>query len=131
MSSDISGNLVIAGIFNDTLTMGGFQIIEMDEYHNFLTKIKWTGTTGENEMTGEGVRVFPNPAKDKIKITILNDNEILSFEIVDKYGRKLVKKEIRQNGEFIFNTSDLSPGIYFIYFYTQNKNVISEKIIVL
>ena len=133
MSSDISGNLVIAGIFNDTLTLGDLQMIEMDEYHNFITKIKWTGTTGENEINNidKAVQVFPNPANDKIRITISNNNEILFFELIDKYGRKIRENRVQQNGQFTVDISDLSTGIYFIYFYTKNEKVISKKIIVI
>ena len=133
LSSGISGNLVIAGIFNDTLTLGDLQIIEMDEYHNFITKIKWTGTTGENEITmnSEEVRVFPNPAKDKIEIAIPNDIEILSFEITDKFGRRINTNRLQQHKHFTVDISDLHRGTYFIYFCTKNEKVVSKKIIVL
>lgn len=133
MNSNISENLVIAGIFNDTLTLGDLQIIEMEEYHNFITKIQWTGTTGKNENTtnSEEVRVFPNPAKDEIEIAISNDIEIISFEIRDKLGRRINKNSLQHHKHFTVDISDLHRGTYFIYFCTKNEKVISKKIIVL
>ena len=124
---------MIAGIFNDTLTLGDFEMIEMDEYHNFITKIKWVGTTGENEIAkkDEFIQVFPNPATDQIEIILTKDDGILYLELMDKYGRKvLTKGRIRENNQFTIDISNLSAGLYFIYFYTMNKEIISKKIII-
>ncbi len=108
-------------------------MIEMDEYHNFITKIKWVGTTGDNEMIEkkETIQVFPNPANDQIEIILTKDDEILLLELIDKYGRKVLTKDrIRENDQFTIDISNLSAGLYFIYFYTMNKEIISKKIII-
>ena len=113
--------------------MGEFQMISLEEYHNFLTKIEWTGTTGEIEGFSENqaLQIFPNPASDYINIMYSGEEEILFFELINQYGKRVfIKEDLSQNKYFSLNVSNLPTGIYFINIFTENNLAISKKVII-
>jgi hypothetical protein len=57
-----------------------------------------------------GVKVYPNPAKNKIGFEM--PFALANIKIHSLSGRELLDKEIRQHEEL--NISHLSPGVYFI-----------------
>ena len=108
-------------------------MISLDEYHNFLTKIEWTGTTGENEgfSKNKHLQIYPNPASDYIDILYSGEEKILFFEIVDQYGRRIfVKDNLSKTMQFGLDVSDLPTGLYFINLYTESNLVLSKKTII-
>ncbi|OFY94795.1 MAG: hypothetical protein A3K10_04725 [Bacteroidetes bacterium RIFCSPLOWO2_12_FULL_31_6] len=82
----------------------------------------------ENQINENSILVFPNPAKDKIVISNLA-NEETSIEIYDFNG-KVVKNinEIPNNNEQEINLSELNSGIYFIKV-LQNNQIKTSKLI--
>lgn len=108
-------------------------MISLEEYHNFLTKIEWTGTTGEFEgiSKNQGLQIFPNPASEYIDIIYSGEEEIVFIEIKDQYGRSVFKKEgLSKINNFGLNVSNLPSGMFFLNLYTENNIVISKKVII-
>jgi peptidoglycan/xylan/chitin deacetylase (PgdA/CDA1 family) len=60
------------------------------------------------------IRVFPNPAKDKIQIE--SDKKIIYLEIIDLTGR-IMKKDYSNENEHLLLLSQLKNGIYFLHIY--------------
>ena len=53
-------------------------------------------------IPGLGISVYPNPTNDLLKIEVISQgNELLSYELFDINGRKLVIKKMRSNSEEI------------------------------
>lgn len=59
------------------------------------------------------IKIAPNPATDKVNITVPGNNKTLTISIVNSQGRKV--KSFTMNGEFIQKSiSDLASGVYYI-----------------
>ena len=37
-------------MFGDTVDIGNYSMIPENSYDDFMTKVQWAGTTGENEL---------------------------------------------------------------------------------
>ncbi|OYU81566.1 MAG: hypothetical protein CFE23_03610 [Flavobacterium sp. BFFFF1] len=62
----------------------------------------------DNQNLDNGIRIYPNPTNGVVNIKA--DSEVLSVELFDVRGRKLMMK----NNVNILNISGYNPGIYFV-----------------
>ncbi len=72
------------------------------------------------------ITIYPNPAKDKIKI--LSAKKIISIDITDASGR-LVKR-LTVNAENRYNINDLQRGIHFIKIRDEENVTVSKKLLI-
>lgn len=72
--------------------------------------------------TKNTISIYPNPAKDKLFITI-NDLKKYSFIVNDLSGKHVLNGELL-NSEI--NISSLNPGLYFITFLNSEKNIVEN-----
>ena len=80
----------------------------------------------EDIMDGDHVMLFPNPASDKIQISLNNDLQINQVQIYNNIG-KLV---LNQSNSFDnINISNLPPGLYIVEIIAEDWNV-KRKLIV-
>ena len=81
------------------------------------------------------LRIFPNPANNEINISfILTSETNVKLELYDFLGRKvdiISDKELKKGLNTLdYKTSNLQPGIYFIWLNSQtNKQVCPLTII--
>jgi hypothetical protein len=143
LSSDIPQNLIIAGMFGDTMDIGSFSLTPVNSYDNFTAKLQWAGSTGGNEILTEKqhFNVYPNPASDMLTVSIENEN-VICFEIIDKTGRQILKSDnltsVKNNetsihaGQTYYNIdiSGLHTGLYILNIYTTSNKLLSKKIVV-
>ena len=71
--------------------------------------------------------VYPNPAKDVVKVTTVNGQQS-TVKVYNTLGMLVEEIEINSN-ETEINVSDYNPGIYFFNIQTENGNV-TKKIVV-
>jgi len=77
----------------------------------------WSFTTGVNTLIDQTlhldklIEIFPNPAKESV--VIRSDNEILSVQLFNSFG-KLVFTSEQNDFSIALNISDFAPGIYFV-----------------
>jgi hypothetical protein len=89
----------------------------------------------ENQAQEAEAVVFPNPAKDIVRVSIpLSEPEYLNFLLFDAQG-KLVEVLMREyvrgrENLFTFRTSDLSRGVYFLKVTGNKGTELNKKIIV-
>jgi hypothetical protein len=62
--------------------------------------------------------IYPNPATDKIAVDVPNHGKSTSFSIKDCLGRTILVDTSSANE---INVSHLSPGVYYLVAYPQNK----------
>lgn len=63
----------------------------------------------------EGVKLYPNPAKDFIAISMGDSNDLPdSFEVYNTLGQLVHSKAVSSGADLTVNTSGLSNGVYFI-----------------
>ncbi|MBL7933549.1 MAG: T9SS type A sorting domain-containing protein, partial [Bacteroidia bacterium] len=76
----------------------------------------------EFQVSGSGFRVYPNPVNDELYIQHSDGHsENTELIITDVNGKETKKEMLDPEGKI--NTSDLSPGIYFLQI-KQNKELV-------
>lgn len=72
-------------------------------------------TTSEN-IKSEDIKIIPNPASDKVTITLSDDmSEICEILFYDVVGKLVLSKELECNQKnHILNVKNLSEGIYMV-----------------
>ena len=68
--------------------------------------------------------IYPNPAKNQIKIQLNNTTELINVTIYNNLGQQVLA-----SNETVINTSKLSSGIYIVEIET-NKGKASKKLII-
>jgi len=96
---------------------GGFNIDWMSFSPSVITGLDIT-------LSGNNIKLYPNPAEDLINITGANG---ASYELFDNSGIVL-KKGIIESENQIMNLQDVSQGIYFIKV-ILGENTFVEKIV--
>jgi len=81
----------------------------------------------EKNKFENSIQLYPNPTKDQIFITNLNNVSIKKYEIYSIDGKKLNSKEVTDELKFI-SLENLASGSYLIKFYGENQTI-SRKII--
>ena len=74
------------------------------------------------------VALYPNPCSEYVTVkisdpSVLNNSEITLFNII---GREMFTPLTKNNDSFILDTSQLTKGLYFLQFKTNNKIEISK-----
>jgi len=90
-------------------------------------------TTSTNYLQNIDIHVFPNPVIDKIIIEFPEDQNITNIyiELYDITGLLIMKQhECSLLGQIKLDVSHLKSGLYFIYIYTNKKDLSIVKIII-
>lgn len=82
----------------------------------------------END-TIDALKLYPNPVKDVLTITVDKEEKIISYEIFDNYGSRVKKEKLTvASNEQNVNLTELKKGFYIINIETD-KGSYKEKII--
>jgi hypothetical protein len=73
--------------------------------------------------------VYPNPAKEMVNITTLDNASISSTKVFDISGSRMNTSNSTVDNKAFINTSNLSSGIYFIEI-TTDKGTTTKKILI-
>ncbi len=82
----------------------------------------------------QGLKIYPNPAKDKITVELLSsqikisENSILL--VTDVSGKVIHKEKLNLQNNVIINTASFSNGMYFISLKTKDGVVAKSKFVV-
>ncbi|MDD3877532.1 MAG: T9SS type A sorting domain-containing protein [Bacteroidales bacterium] len=94
-----------------------------ENFHCFTNPIWLKGVLNSSVKTisENHIRVYPNPAEDKIHIGLSNSQDVLSFNIYSSMGQliKIIKPEGCYN--FEINVSELNTGLYFLSVVLKNE----------
>jgi len=118
ITSDIQYNVSTNGwngsyIPGNAWTVQGSPIINHQNIWFHLTPMV-TQPTNTSNISGTNIKLYPNPANNKINIVFDNSNDINSIRITDITGRTVYTEIIANNTNAItVNTSHYTPGIYF------------------
>lgn len=74
------------------------------------------------------VQIHPNPAHDKFQVSVQNNLKI-KIEIMDMLGRTIELPYSNSNDNYVFDSSSLKAGIYFVKI-TQESKTCTKKIII-
>ena len=95
--------------------------------------IKFTNLACDTIMTGvldpsinSDIKLFPNPANDKIRVSGFEYIDIQKIEVIDIAGKKLIEKLSLSQKDFReFSVKDLQSGIYFIRIFNKEGQYFS------
>ena len=84
-----------------------------------------------NDFTKEKnqLLVYPNPAKSKVSIELLNGLAIEKVEVFSVLGDKVITQKSKNKSIISVDISNLSAGIYFIKANSE-KEILSKKLII-
>jgi plastocyanin len=74
------------------------------------------------------IRLFPNPAKDVVRVNIDNVSDNTRVFLVDMTGKNMIDRLVAGNNDFSLNVGNLPRGVYFVKIYSNNK-MITRKLI--
>jgi hypothetical protein len=74
------------------------------------------------------VKVYPNPANDQFVVRVNTKLKSLSCAIYDSQSRKIAEQK-PVDGYTVFNTSNLSAGIYYLKINSSEKDEVKKIII--
>lgn len=128
-----NGNAPISGATSQTFTptvSGNYAVQVGDGSCSDLSDCQSVtiSTAGLNNINGNQIQLFPNPANDFIQLTGLeagNDIRILSL------NGSVVAVIHAQSSESSISLSELENGVYFIHIYAGDKFVTAKKLSVI
>lgn len=88
-------------------------------------------TVGLEEVSMDGVKVYPNPAKNRLNIVLENEIEEAKIQIVNLAGA-LLYNDVLGNGQAKYATVDVTDyptGIYFVKV-SSKDGVVTNKIVI-
>jgi hypothetical protein len=86
---------------------------------------------GENALNAQ-VKIYPNPVKDELTISISGNEKALEFSIADMNGRILYKESLEISGNETTKKLDVSSfakGVYFVRLSAGDRKY-TEKLVI-
>lgn len=96
-----------------------------DEFYVFVYPVG----ISELEQDEHTITIVPNPVKNTAQITVTNENNFTLY-IYDISGR-LIKSLQSTNPTIEINNSMFSSGIYSVQYVSENRNIITTKMVIL
>jgi plastocyanin len=87
-------------------------------------------TVGIPESNLSSVRIFPNPAKDVIKISLENGFNNTRISLIDLTGKIIFDHSFAGTNEVTLNVGDLTRGYYFVKIFSNNETITRRVILV-
>lgn len=84
-----------------------------------LKQIDFDGSIEYSEIisiynNNSSILITPNPFNNQISINSLGENKLITAEIIDLSGRTKMSLQGLINSDIIFNTEELTTGVYFL-----------------
>ncbi len=124
-TSSVSGSLIdLLGLksgFPQEVIDANNQVIDIDDIEESTTT-----SISEEEISSLEVSIYPNPANQKLVIT-LSDGVIGKVEILDPLGKRVLSG-VSETNEMQFDVSQLAKGIYHVNI-ENNRKILNKSFI--
>lgn len=87
------------------------------------------GTVGLNEPELVAFSLFPNPARDLVRITMLGDARVAELSLTDARGREVLRERL-SSGPHDMNVGGLPRGLYLLTLRTERGWSGSQRLLV-
>jgi hypothetical protein len=84
-------------------------------------------TTGINDAKENMIKVYPNPATDKLNVEVSVTSKV---QMLDINGKQVIAEQnVNANQKHSIDVSDLAPGVYMLKIY-NDKFVNTKKVVI-
>jgi hypothetical protein len=111
---------------NATITVKLYAVNDPADY--VILTFYGDAPVGIEEHYGDELSLYPDPAADVIHLHFTQPAAHAQAEIFDAVGRSVMNISIENSSETEMNTSDLSPGYYFLRLTGNGKNTVKRFI---
>jgi Secretion system C-terminal sorting domain len=87
-------------------------------------------SVSESTANPISLNAYPNPANNSINIAVENFNEKATLKIVDALGITVKTAQVNGDANLKFNTTDLRAGVYFYSLVSNNKTILTRRIVI-
>jgi len=127
MSNFIMNGISHAGIYNDTILIGGGFILVQgnDTIRNFAKFLggdyvdTCSAATAVSEINETNFSINANPGNSQIEITLPNNNHEQNLKIINTLGQVMKQREFSSN-QILIDISDLPAGVYLVALLTES-----------
>jgi endonuclease/exonuclease/phosphatase family metal-dependent hydrolase len=81
------------------------------------------------QLTGNQVRVFPNPATNQVTVTLRNVEGVSNIQLKTSFG-SIVNQVSSSDGIAQFDLSGLAKGVYLVVITNQHTGTIVERLVI-
>ena len=120
---------ILSSQWQDSLLSHIGSDLKIDEIH-FKSQPLSTGIF--NYHNQESVSIFPNPANEKLTITLIeNIGKQIDLAIINNLGQQVLAQTIsNKTGTTTLDISQFSEGIYFLHITSNNQAIYDKKIVI-
>ncbi len=130
-STDADGNVSIRGFKGDYIiraTIDGEEVsADLELYDDVNTTIQLLPTATQVPEWADQIKVFPNPANDFLQVELPYFDK-WTINIIDETGR-LIQTNTSVDLMAIFETTNLSAGVYYLKIRNDDNEEISKKVV--
>ncbi|MCY0970189.1 PQQ-dependent sugar dehydrogenase [Chryseobacterium wangxinyae] len=87
-----------------------------------------TANLGLNETTFKPMRIYPNPASERVFIEGMT-NLPHTIDLISTEG-KIVLKDVKLDSDYSFDITGIEPGVYYINIKSDDRKEFSQKLII-
>jgi len=87
------------------------------------------GNLGREEKSVQSLSLYPNPAKNNLRVLLAENLQSGQIEVFNLNGQKLFSKEFKNQRDINLDVSALAPGTYILQA-TNGEEVFSEKFVI-
>jgi hypothetical protein len=123
MALNSQDELLLSGLFTEDVILGNLTLSNFDGFHNYVSSLQ-TGvfaSVGQDLKVPE-LKVFPNPARDKIQILNPAQNGTVNYEIYSVTGSQVLPGTVHSN-EYI-DVRILPKGDYLLQLYDPQGSAV-------
>lgn len=106
-------NIYVSGSFSGTVTFGDTSLTAIGNHNIFLVKIAMDGNLAVEQNQSQQYRVYPNPVKDILTITMPESDTEANVEIYNLLGQKVMDFYFVTDTKHL-DLSGLTQGVYLL-----------------
>jgi hypothetical protein len=114
------GGIYPLGVIVTTYARVGFPVTQRDTITRFVLRVEPVPTTGQQKLFTESLRLYPNPAKEEVRVFIPQTFAAERIRVYNAAGREVMQQEAVA-GQNQVNVKGLDAGVYMVV-YGQWRN---------
>jgi hypothetical protein len=114
------GGIYPLGVIVTTYARVGFPVTQRDTITRFVLRVEPVPTTGQQKLYTESLRLYPNPAKEEVRVFIPQTFATERIRVYNAAGRE-VMQQVAVAGQNQLNLKGLDAGVYMVV-YGQWRN---------